>query len=611
MYPALHSAFLAEASAPLILLGGAVLLYRSFREKYLLPWIAGWAVYSVAKVILVLAMDHAGEPAWLVLANVSFAIAVCLFTLALFSYIYLQRLLVVAVTTVIVMSLGVLQALWFRHSSVLFFLFAVGWRLIAWPAALRLMWFARGRGNAGAWVLGASFFLLRQYHPSLTYGILVDVLLGLGMMMIVLDDSHVQVQRSEILNRLAHLLSDSDDFLPIVDTALTELMKGTRAKSSWFRTLEEDGSLKLLLQKGVPDGFTTLQKIDPRRIGYSLEEGKVVVLKVSEIVPEARSLLAQFGIHHIVVVPVAGKSALIGVLVLGMRRHRVYTQNDKNFLLAAANQLGLAAENYRLLHQLVGSIKDLTQAKATEEHYKTLFDHMQEGVFVSEPGGRILDCNQAFADMLGYSSREELLKVNAEELYGSPQHRRDFLAKIQEQGFVRNFEIDLKRKDGRTITVIESSFATRNASGALERCQGVLLDITEKKQAENEIRSRNRELSALNSIAVTFNQSFDLDETLRATLLKIVELFSTDTATVYLFDEANNILRKKVGYGHVSSWMNDNVEFHMPVELVERIKKDRTEIVKNPALSDISPFPERFVEAEGLKAWLWMIMWRK
>src|SRR5690348_10458918 len=112
MYPALHSAFLAEASAPLILLGGAVLLYRSFREKYLLPWIAGWAVYSIAKLSLVLALDHVGEPLWPALANVSFAIAVGLFAIALFSYVYLRRVLLVTLLTLIVVSLGILQAFW-------------------------------------------------------------------------------------------------------------------------------------------------------------------------------------------------------------------------------------------------------------------------------------------------------------------------------------------------------------------------------------------------------------------------------------------------------------------------------------------------------------------
>lgn len=613
MYPGLQPAFLAEASAPLILLGGAVLLYRSFREKYLLPWIAGWAVYSVAKLSLVLALQHTAERGWPALANGAFALSIGLFAIAIFLYVYQRRILIVAFATFMVMLLGVLGALWFRHSAVLYFVFAAGWRLIAWPAALRLMWFARGRGNAGAWVLAASIFLLRQYHPNLTYGILLDVLLGIGMILIVLDDSRVQVQRSRVLNQLAHLLSDSDDFLPIADTALAELMKVTRAGSAWFRMLEEDGSLKLVLHRGVPETFTdTLKTINPRSsIGYAMEDGTIVVLNVSEIVPEARSLLAQSGIHHIVVIPVAGKTSQIGVLVLAMRRHRIYTKIDRDFLLAAANQLGLAAENYRLVHQLIGSIKDLTQARATEEHYKTLFDHMQEGVFVSLPDGKIIDCNQAFADMLGYSSREELLKVKAEELYESPEYRRKFLEKIEEQGFVRNFEITLKRKDGGLITAIESSFATRNAAGKIESCQGVLLDITEKKQAEDELRRRNRELSALNSIAVTFNQSFDLDEILRATLAKIVELFSTDTAAVYLFDESNNVLRKKVGCGHLSPMMKETAEFVMPADLVESIKADHTEIIKSPTVFDASPFPAQFVREEGLKSWLWMIMWRK
>ncbi len=118
------------------------------------------------------------------------------------------------------------------------------------------------------------------------------------------------------------------------------------------------------------------------------------------------------------------------------------------------------------------------------------------------------------------------------------------------QGFVRNFEILLRCKDGRKIHVIESSFATRSPSGTIERYQGVVLDVTEMKRAEDEIRRRNRELYVLNNIAVTFNQSFDLDEILQLIMLQMVELFSTDTAAVYLFDEETNTLTKKSSYGH-------------------------------------------------------------
>jgi PAS domain S-box-containing protein len=610
MYPGLQSAFLAEVSAPLILLGGAVLLYRSFRQNYLLPWIAGWALYCVAKVTLVIGVAHISAP-WLALSNASFVFAIGLFAAAIFIYSNSLRLPILATISVFVALIGISQATWFGHSTIAFFTFALAWRVIAWRAAFQLVWFARGRGNAGAWILSVSLLLLRHYHPSLSYGILVDVLLGIGMMMIVLDDSRVQIHRFEILNQLGRLLSGADDFLDITDKTMLELIEVTRAKSAWFRTLEEDGTLKLVLQKGLPDTDAgSFGRIDPKSVGYKVGQSGVVILKIGEMVPEARPFMTQHGIHHIIVVPVTGKTSEIGVLVLGMSRQRFYTQDDKNFLLAAASQLGLAAENRRLLRQLVGSVKDLTEAKATEEHYKALFDHMQEGVFVSTPEGRILDCNQAFAEMLGYS-RAELLKLNATELYISPEDRRKFQQQIDQSGFVRNFEISLRHKDGHQIDVIESSFATRNAAGVVESYQGVVLDITAKKQAENELRRRNRELSALNSIAVTFNQSFDLDEILRAAIMQIGELFSADTAAVYLFDEARNILRKKASYGHRSPWLKDNTEFPMPANLVESIKADHLEIIKNPGLSDVGPFPGKFIEAEGLKAWMWMILWSK
>ncbi len=69
---------------------------------------------------------------------------------------------------------------------------------------------------------------------------------------------------------------------------------------------------------------------------------------------------------------------------------------------------------------------------------------------------------------------------------------------------------------------MESSFATRDSDGNIERYQGFLLDITEKKQAEDEIRRRNRELNALNAMAMIASQSFDLDEILNLTLRQMI-----------------------------------------------------------------------------------------
>src|SRR5260370_23146327 len=105
---------------------------------------------------------------------------------------------------------------------------------------------------------------------------------------------------------------------------------------------------------------------------------------------------------------------------------------------------------------------------------------MHEGVFTSTPQGRIIDCNEAFVSMLGYSRKEEILALDvAEALYVDPDHREKFLSETSRHGFARNFEYRLRRKDGKEINVIESSFAPLDAAANVERYQAVSLHGTE------------------------------------------------------------------------------------------------------------------------------------
>src|ERR1051326_2536814 len=221
---------------------------------------------------------------------------------------------------------------------------------------------------------------------------------------------------------------------------------------------------------------------------------------------------------------------------------------------------------------------------------------MHEGVFASTPEGKILDCNDAFVRMLGYSSKEEILKLDVgQTLYVDLEDRKKFLKEIGRQGYVRNFEIILRCKDGRKINVIESSFATRGPSGKIERYQGVMLDVTEMKRAEDEIRRRNRELYVLNNIAVTFNQSFDLDEILQLTMLQVVELFSTDTAAVYLFDEESSTLSRKSSYGHRAAWAAESEKIFLPQDFVSSIKANHWEIIDRGHLPQLPEIVRRAI----------------
>ncbi len=716
----LQSAFLAEMSTLLILLAGAILLYGSFREKYLVPWIAAWSVFTLSKVFLALSSTRAPEPIWTALADCFYVVAVCLFVTAVFFYVSQRKLILPAALALsLALPLELAYSLWRPYPALHYVAFALCW-VVSIIASAQLVRFAWGRVSVGRWLLAVMLVLLHldavgSVHRIVGTDILFDLLLGVSIMTIVLDDSRVQVQRLDALNHITQQISDSREFEPTVGVILEELTKITRAKASWFRIVEGE-NLVLAVHRGLSQAFidkVAIVEMAQSVSGVALREGQVYVVQTKQSTPEISVALAAEGIHHLLLVPVEGKHSHVGMLVLGMPRFRAYTAREKDFLQAAAKQLGLAAENRKLLQQLVHSrnewastfdsipdyilvhdlenrilransallgrlqrtredvvqqlceevlpgagvnwhgcpycshadcggeedpcfggysvvstsaytgedhtrggtvhvIKDITESKAAEERFTSLFNHMHEGVFASTPEGNILDCNEAFVHMLGYDTKEEILKLDvAHSIYVDMEDRNKFLNEISRHGFVRNFEILLRCKDGSKIHVIESSFATRSPSGKIERYQGVVLDVTEMKRAEDEIRRRNRELYVLNNIAVAFNQSFDLDEILQLIMLQMVELFSTDTASVYLFDEETSTLSKKSSYGHRSSWAVESEQVVMPPEFIASIKAHHAEIIDQEHLSRLPEVLRRAVELEGLRSWLWVVLWRK
>jgi len=253
-------------------------------------------------------------------------------------------------------------------------------------------------------------------------------------------------------------------------------------------------------------------------------------------------------------------------------------------------------------------VRDITEHRAAEERYRLFFERVQEGAFVSTPAGRLLDCNQALVRMLGYCSREELLAVDiTRDLYFSPTERIDALRHIEGQDYIRNFEVTLRRKDGTPVHLQESSFAIRDSSGAVVRYQGFLLDVTEKRRAEEDMRRRNRELFALNSIAVIANQSLELEEILRLTFNQVVELFRADTGAVYLFDEKSRRAHRRAAWGHLSS--PPLLELEFSPEFWERLQRTRPPLITRQHLPELPEAVSELVCREGLRSWIWALLW--
>ncbi|HET7293463.1 MAG TPA: EAL domain-containing protein [Vicinamibacteria bacterium] len=136
---------------------------------------------------------------------------------------------------------------------------------------------------------------------------------------------------------------------------------------------------------------------------------------------------------------------------------------------------------------VAGVALDITDRKAaelalreSEERYRLLFERNLAGVYRTSMDGRILDCNDACARVLGYDSREDLLRASAVDLYFEPAEREAALEAIRERGSLTNHETRLRRKDGRPVWVIENVTLVPGEAGVME---GTLIDVSEQKLA--------------------------------------------------------------------------------------------------------------------------------
>ncbi|MDY6863446.1 MAG: PAS domain S-box protein [Thermodesulfobacteriota bacterium] len=131
--------------------------------------------------------------------------------------------------------------------------------------------------------------------------------------------------------------------------------------------------------------------------------------------------------------------------------------------------------------------------KKSEEKYSNLFERSRHGIFISNKDeGRFLDCNQAMLDMLGYENKEEFLSIDiARDLYQNPMDRKIFQKIIEKKGFVKDYEINFKKRDGSKIPILLTAHIRKNEQGEIIGYEGINIDISERKKIENELRHAN------------------------------------------------------------------------------------------------------------------------
>ncbi|HEX9110837.1 MAG TPA: PAS domain-containing protein, partial [Terriglobales bacterium] len=396
----------ARETAALIVVVVSLLFFRSFRERYLLTWGLGWIAYGVFLWSARASELPGASKAMAAFAQADFVLAVGLFAAAALMSTHARRLLTaLAVGSGVLAVYAGLRPLYFGNSPALGIGLEVACRLIAVGTALELMRYRRGRMGFGPWLFSAGLLTLNLNWPPFTHHILnegyllAEALFGASILVLGLDDSRLRTRRLEVLNELTVTISRAQNHGPMMQAALEKLKAVTGAKAAWF-SLMEAGQLTPTQQEGLSSDslrVIALAGMD-ETLARVFETNQAAVLKPSEVPEEIRTQIKKQGMGHLVLLPVQGKKSVIGMLALGCSGSPRHSLEELEFLETAAQRLGIAVENLRLLEQVLRS----------QRQWMNTFDSIQDLILAHDADFHILKTNQALLQRLGRAPADVL-----------------------------------------------------------------------------------------------------------------------------------------------------------------------------------------------------------
>ena len=266
---------------------------------------------------------------------------------------------------------------------------------------------------------------------------------------------------------------------------------------------------------------------------------------------------------------------------------------------ATKDELGSLTDSF---NRMIQDLKQSQEAlQETEERYRRIFENSKDMVFITSVDGKFIDVNEAGVEILGYGSKERLLGTKSTHTYFDAEERPRFQGEIDQKGFVKDYEVRLKREDGTPVDALITASVRKDKEGRIIGYEGIIKDISIRKRMEEGLIQRTKELEALYDLSVLINQTLDLDRVLPDALDRASNLTGFEMGGIYLFRETDQTLELEYSKGHSRAFV-ENVKVLKPGEGIS----GKAFQLKEPIFPSVdeyissSTFP--YLEEEGIKA---------
>lgn len=126
--------------------------------------------------------------------------------------------------------------------------------------------------------------------------------------------------------------------------------------------------------------------------------------------------------------------------------------------------------------------------RKSEERYRSILENIQDAYFRADPEGRILMASPSAASMYHYKNTDELIGVPTIILYKNPEDRDSLMEKLKKHGKIEDYECEGLRNDGTSFWVSMNVQYHYDDQGKVQGTEGFMRDITQRKNAENQIK---------------------------------------------------------------------------------------------------------------------------
>jgi len=150
---------------------------------------------------------------------------------------------------------------------------------------------------------------------------------------------------------------------------------------------------------------------------------------------------------------------------------------------------------------VVSTSSDLTKFRQAEEalreseaKFRTLFEESRDAIYLSSRDGLFIDVNKSTLELFGFSREELLTRLTITDLYRHPGDRDLFVQEIERRGFVRDYEVIFRKNDGTEMPCLLTATVRYATDGSVLGYQGIIRDITRRKEMAEALRSRAEEI---------------------------------------------------------------------------------------------------------------------